>query len=260
MYMSEARPLVEVVVPVYNEEHVLAQSVRRLHAYMLAELPYRFRITVADNASTDGTLAVARALSSELAAVAVLHLPEKGRGRALRRAWLASEADVVAYMDVDLSTGLDALPDLLGPLVDERADVAIGSRLAPGAQVTRSIRREAISRAYNILLRLSLGAGFSDAQCGFKAARREVAEQLLPLVEDECWFFDTELLYQAQRQRMSIHEVPVRWVEDRDSRVRILATIREDLRGIRRLRRARREQGRQAPAADQQRTVSGQPA
>lgn len=245
-----ARPLLEVVVPVHNEERVLAASVRALHAFMLAELPYTFRITIADNASTDATFVVAQELAAQLTEVEVVHLEQKGRGRALRRAWLASEADVVAYMDVDLSTDLAALPELIEPLVLVQADVAIGSRLAPGAQVKRSLRREVISRGYNILLRASLQAGFSDAQCGFKALRREVAEQLLALVQDEEWFFDTELLHQAQRHRMAIHEVPVRWVEDPDSRVRVAATIREDLRGIARLRRARREQeAQQLPGA-----------
>lgn len=249
---SRRRPMVEVVLPVHNEEHVLAESVCALHAFMTAELPYTFRITVADNASTDGTLAVARVLAEHLPEVRVLHLEEKGRGRALRHAWLSSEADVLAYMDVDLSTDLAALPKLIEPLVLVHADVAIGSRLAPGAEVTRSIKRELISRTYNMLLRMSLQAGFSDAQCGFKAIRREVAEQLLPLVQDEAWFFDTELLHQAQRHRMSIHEVPVRWVEDPDSRVHIASTVREDLRGIRRLRGARRDQARQVQAAPQQ--------
>jgi glycosyltransferase involved in cell wall biosynthesis len=169
----------------------------------------------------------------------VLHLDRKGRGRALRAAWTRSEADVLAYMDVDLSTELSALPSLLIPLLQVRADVAIGSRLAPGAEVTRGLKRELISRSYNALLRLTLGVGFSDAQCGFKAARREVLLPLLERVEDDAWFFDTELLYLAQRSKLAIREVPVRWVEDPDSRVAILATVREDLRGIMRLRSAK---------------------
>ena len=230
-------PAVEVVVPVYNEEHVLTTSVRKLHAFMCKRLAVPFRITIADNASTDGTLAVAKDLARELPEVHALHLAEKGRGRALRTAWLASEADVVAYMDVDLSTDLQALPHLLGPLLAGTADVAIGTRLAPGAEVTRGVKREVVSRAYNILLRLLLDVSFSDAQCGFKAARRAAVTPLLERVKDDGWFFDTELLYLAQRGKLSIHEVPVRWVEDTDSRVAILHTALEDLRGIRRLRR-----------------------
>jgi glycosyltransferase involved in cell wall biosynthesis len=240
---ENAAPAVEIVIPVYNEERALEPSVRKLHRYMKREFTFPFQITIADNASVDATLEHARALAAELAEVEMLHLEQKGRGRALRAAWARSEADVVGYMDVDLSTELSALPSLLVPLLQGRADVAIGSRLASGAQVTRGIKRELISRAYNVILRARLGVGFSDAQCGFKAARREALVQLLGRVEDDSWFFDTELLYQAERCKLSIHEVPVRWVDDPDSRVDIVATAREDLRGIRRLRRAEGKQG-----------------
>jgi glycosyltransferase involved in cell wall biosynthesis len=227
---------VDVVLPVHNEQRVLAASVRTLHAHMRRELHLPFRITIADNASDDRTLVIARALQHELAEVEVIHLERKGRGRALRAAWRRSEADVLAYMDIDLSTELSALGELLGPLLDGTGDVAIGSRLAPGAQVTRGLERETISRSYNLLTRLLLGIRVSDAQCGFKAGRREVIQALLDEIEDEAWFFDTELLYRAQQRRFAIHEVPVRWVEDRDSRVAILATARDDLKGIARLR------------------------
>ncbi len=239
---------VEIVIPVYNEQHGLAAAVHTLREHMLRELSMPFAITVADNASTDRTLELARSLAASLPEIQVLHLQRKGRGRALRAAWSASEADVLAYMDVDLSTDLTALGELLLPLLEGRADLAIGSRLAPGAEVTRGIKRELISRSYNALLHTLLGTGFSDAQCGFKAGRREVIQALLQEVEDNEWFFDTELLYRAQRNRLAIHEVPVRWVDDPDSRVDILATAREDLRGIMRLRRATRERERRARA------------
>jgi len=237
---APAAVAVEVVIPVHNEEHVLAESVLTLHEHMSREFNFPFRITIADNASVDATPAIARSLASRLERVHCLRLERKGRGHALRAAWSASEADVVAYMDVDLSTDLSALGDLLVPLLEGRADMMIGSRLAPGAAVTRGLRREFISRSYNIILRASLGLGISDAQCGFKAIRRDVLAPLLELVQDDSWFFDTELLYHARRSRLAIHEVPVRWVEDTDSRVQILATMREDLQGIHRLRRARR--------------------
>jgi glycosyltransferase involved in cell wall biosynthesis len=243
-------PDVEIVIPVYNEQRILAKSVRELHDYLLRETAIPFAITIADNASTDATLELARSLSRELPEVQVLHLERKGRGRALRAAWSTSDADVVAYMDVDLSTDLSALPQLLQPLLGGRADLAIGSRLAPGAAVTRGAKRELISRSYNLLLHALLGTGFSDAQCGFKAGRREIIQTLLEEVEDDAWFFDTELLYRAQRNRLTIHEVPVRWVDDPDSRVDIVATAREDLRGVMRLRHdtRRREQHARAEA------------
>jgi glycosyltransferase involved in cell wall biosynthesis len=234
-------PAIEIVIPVYNEERELTTRVRELHGYMLRCLALPFRITVADNASTDATPELARALACELEEVQYLRLEQKGRGRALRSAWLRSDAEVVGYMDVDLSTDLSALPALLEPLLEGSADIAIGSRLLPGADVSRGIKRELISRAYNLLLHLALGTTFADAQCGFKAARREIVLPLLEQVQDEAWFFDTELLYLAQRTKLAIREVPVRWVDDPDSRVQIISTAREDLRGIRRLRRRERE-------------------
>jgi len=227
---------VEIVIPVYNEQLALDHGVRTLHAHLITTFDFSFRITIADNASTDATLDVARALAQELDAVEVLHLDRKGRGHALRCAWSRSDAAVLAYMDVDLSTDLAALDELLTPLLEGRGDLAIGSRLAPGADVTRGLRREVISRGYNILLHALLGVTFSDAQCGFKAGRSDVLRALLDDVQDDAWFFDTELLYLAQQRKLAIHEVPVRWVEDRDSRVQIIATAREDLRGVMRLR------------------------
>ena len=231
--------VLDVVIPVYNEERDLPRGVTRLHEHLTASFPYGFRITIADNASTDTTLAVAHRLASELPDVRVAHLPEKGRGRALHAAWRASSAPVVAYMDVDLSTDLAALLPLVAPLIAGQADLAIGSRLARGARVVRGLKREVLSRGYNLLLRAALGVRFSDAQCGFKAVRKEVADRLLPLVRDTGWFFDTELLVRAERARFRIHEVPVHWVDDPDSRVDILATALADVRGILRLRRDR---------------------
>ncbi len=231
-------PLVEIVIPVYNEEVALPASVARLHAFLREAMPYRWRITIADNASTDATLAVAREIASALPAVRVVHLEQKGRGRALRAVWSQSDADVVAYMDVDLSTDLRALLPLVASIVSGHSEIAIGSRLAPGSRVTRGTKREFISRSYNGILRVGLGARFSDAQCGFKAVRADVARALLPDVLDEAWFFDTELLVLAQRRGMRIHEVAVDWVDDPDSRVDIVSTAIADLRGVVRLQLA----------------------
>ncbi|WP_037573602.1 bifunctional glycosyltransferase family 2/GtrA family protein [Phaeacidiphilus oryzae] len=224
--------LVEIVVPVYNEEHVLDASVRRLHTYLKQTFPYRFRITVADNASVDGTWKAACRLADELPEVRAVHLDLKGRGRALRKVWSESDADVVSYMDVDLSTGLDAFLPLVAPLLSGHSDLAIGSRLHRGSAVVRGPKREFISRTYNLLLRTTMAARFTDAQCGFKAARTEVAKALLTGVEDEAWFFDTELLLLAERTGLRIHEVPVDWVDDPDSRVDIVRTVLDDLKGM----------------------------
>ncbi|HEY2193297.1 MAG TPA: bifunctional glycosyltransferase family 2/GtrA family protein [Actinomycetospora sp.] len=235
---DDATPVLDVVVPVYNEERDLGPCVQRLHIYLTEAFPYRFRITVADNASTDRTLAVAKALESQYDEVAVVHLDEKGRGRALRTVWTASDAPVLAYMDVDLSTDLNALLPLVAPLISGHSDLAIGSRLSRTSRVVRGAKREIISRCYNVILRGTLRARFSDAQCGFKAIRADVAERLLPLVEDTAWFFDTELLVLAERSGLRIHEVPVDWVDDPDSRVDVVATAVADLRGVARVGKA----------------------
>ncbi|MER7947265.1 bifunctional glycosyltransferase family 2/GtrA family protein [Streptomyces sp. NPDC096079] len=232
------RPVLDVVIPVYNEEKDLEPCVRRLHAHLLRTFPYGFRITVADNASTDTTSAVAAALAAEVAEVRSVRLEQKGRGRALRTVWSASDAPVLAYMDVDLSTDLNALLPLVAPLISGHSDLAIGSRLARSSRVVRGPKREFISRAYNLILRSSLAARFSDAQCGFKAIRREVAERLLPMVEDTGWFFDTEMLVLAERAGLRIHEVPVDWVDDPDSTVHIVRTATDDLKGVWRVGRA----------------------
>ncbi|GAB3581506.1 bifunctional glycosyltransferase family 2/GtrA family protein [Amycolatopsis endophytica] len=231
-------PVLDVVIPVYNEETDLEPCIRGLHAHLASTLPYRFRITVADNASTDATLPIAERLAREFAEVEVHHLDLKGRGRALNAVWSASDAPVVAYLDVDLSTDLAALAPLVAPLISGHSDVAIGSRLARGARVVRGPKREFISRCYNLILRGALAAKFSDAQCGFKAIRSDVARQLLPLVEDTGWFFDTELLVLAERAGLRIHEVPVDWVDDPDSSVDIVKTATADLKGVARMLRA----------------------
>jgi putative flippase GtrA len=225
----------EIVIPVRNEEHDLAPSVRRLYAFLRDEFPISTRITIADNGSTDGTWAQALALQAELPAVRAVRLERPGRGGALRTIWSASDADVYAYMDVDLSTDLNALFPLLAPLLSGHSDVAIGTRLARGARVVRGPRREVISRCYNLLLHATLGTGFSDAQCGFKAIRADAARELLPLTADDGWFFDTELLVLAERAGLRIHEVPVDWIDDLDSRVNVASTAMGDIRGIIRL-------------------------
>jgi len=230
---------VELVIPVHNERVVLATNVARVHAFLSEQAAFTWSIVIAENASSDGTPAIADGIAEQLTSVRVTHLVEPGRGRALRDAWLASDAAVVAYMDVDLSTDLEGFPRLVEPLLSGQTDVAIGSRLVPGATTVRGPKREFISRAYNAVLHTTLRTGFADAQCGFKALRSDVARQLLPYVVDDGWFFDTELLVLAERLGLRVREVPVTWVDDPDSRVRILPTARADLRGVVRMLRER---------------------
>jgi glycosyltransferase involved in cell wall biosynthesis len=227
---------VEVVVPVYNEEDVLPESIPALYDYLTEYFPYEWSVVIADNASTDATPSVAVELAALYPHVSVLRLEEKGRGRALKAAWSASRADIVAYMDVDLSTNLWSFLPLVAPLATGHSDVAIGSRLLKGATVTRQWRRELISRCYNLLVKAMFRNRFSDAQCGFKALKRAVAEELLPEVEDDEWFFDTELLLAAEERGYRISEVPVDWIEDLDTRVNVASTALEDVKGLLRVR------------------------
>ncbi|HEY1734030.1 MAG TPA: glycosyltransferase, partial [Acidimicrobiales bacterium] len=253
----ERPPSVEIVVPVYNEEAELEASILRLRWFLDTSFPFDATVTVADNASTDHTWEIAAGLARRVPGVRAVRLAEKGRGRALRAAWMGSDATVVAYMDVDLATGLDALLPLVAPLLSGHSDVAIGTRLARGSRVVRGPKRELISRGYNLIVRAALHNGFSDAQCGFKAVRTDVARALLPMVEDERWFFDTELLILAERHALRIHEVPVDWTDDPDSRVDIRQTAVDDLRGVWRLMRAR--PARDAPSGRSPSVVGGRP-
>ncbi|MDI7276991.1 MAG: glycosyltransferase family 2 protein [Anaerolineae bacterium] len=229
--------LVDVVIPVYNEEEALEPSIATLSAFLEANCPYRWRIVIADNASTDRTPEVGRRLAERSERVDYVRLEQKGRGRALRYAWSHSPADVLSYMDVDLSTDLSCFLPLIEPLAHGRYGVAIGSRLAPGAKVRRGLKREVISRIYNLMIRILFPRKrFSDAQCGFKAITQSAARELLPLVKDQAWFFDSELLLKAEARGYRIHEVPVKWVDDPGTSVRIAKTAWEDIKGLVRVR------------------------
>jgi glycosyltransferase involved in cell wall biosynthesis len=230
-------PLINITVPVLNEAGQLAASIGTLHRFLSEHCRFEFEIVVADNGSTDGTLSIARDLAGKCPSVRVLRLEEKGRGRALKRAWRESRAEICSYMDVDLSTDLHAFPSLVESLIGGGFDLAIGSRLLKPALTTRGIKRELISRCYNLLVKAAFRTRFSDAQCGFKAITRPAAQTLLPLVEDNGWFLDTELLVLAEKLGYRIFDLPVQWNDDPDSRVKIARTAWEDLKGIVRVRR-----------------------
>ena len=238
LFMSQ--PLVDILLPVYNEEHVLAASTAKLTAFLEEKNPpFRWRITIGDNASTDGTLACAQGLSEQDPRIHVVHLPRKGRGRMVKHAWKESPADSLTYMDIDLSTDLEDLIPLVDAIVNG-ADIAIGSRQYPGARVTRGFKREAISRGYILLLKLLLRFPFTDAQCGFKAATKAAVDELFPHIVDNEWFFDTELLHVAHVLGYRVAELPVRWIEDTDSRVKIMRTAWLDVMGVFRMIRDRK--------------------
>ncbi|GIF72109.1 glycosyltransferase [Asanoa siamensis] len=229
--------LTEIVIPIKNEARVLEASVRRLYAYLVQHFPYRFRITIAESGATDASPDIARRLEDEFDEVRYVHIDLRGRGLALREVWAASDADIVCYMDADLSIDLDGFLPLIAPLASGHSDLSIGTRHAPSSSVRRSMKRAGLSRTYNFLLRMILGVRFSDAQCGFKAGRREVVQALLPVVHDGEWFFDTELLCVAEQHSLRIHEVPIDCLDDPDSSVNVRRTVFDMLRGIVRMSR-----------------------
>lgn len=231
-FRAIARPFIDIVVPVLNEEKILQKSIMTLDEYMAKHLPYRYQITIVDNGSQGKTLEIAENLAEKHQSVRVVSLAERGRGRALKRVWQNSPADILTYMDVDLSTSLDDFLPIIQPLLAGEAGVAIGSRLAKGAKTTRGLKREFISRCYNNIIKWTSGTKFSDAQCGFKAIRRDVAAKFLPKIRDNEWFFDTELLIKTERASVPIHEQPVTWIKDTDSRVKIVKTAVDDLKGL----------------------------
>lgn len=232
---------VEVVVPVYNEEQALPESIPVLRDFLAGpEFPYEWKIIIGDNASIDATPEVSRKLEAENPGkVEYVRIERKGRGFALKQIWGASEADVSSYMDVDLSTGLAAFPALIKAVAEDGFGVAIGSRLAGGSKVTRSLKRRVLTRGYNTMIKAMFWTRFSDAQCGFKAISRKSAAEILPLIEDNSWFFDTELLILAEKMGYRVKDVPVEWIEDTDTRVKIGKTITEDVRGLIRMRLGR---------------------
>ncbi|MBG93137.1 MAG: hypothetical protein CL792_04065 [Chloroflexi bacterium] len=223
----------DLVIPCYNEAHVLENTIEEVVPFMHENFSFHWKIIIADNASTDDTFKIAKNLEKKYQnKVLAMHIPLKGRGLALRNAWLTSDSEVCGYMDVDLSTDLVDLKKLIEPFNLGIADIAYGSRLSPQSNTSRGWKREIISRSYVFLLNFFVRLKVTDAQCGFKAIRTEVARDILPLVEDNGWFFDSELLIIAQHNSMRMFEVPVTWEDDPDSRVDIFKTAMVDLKGI----------------------------
>ncbi|HUF53640.1 MAG TPA: dolichyl-phosphate beta-glucosyltransferase [Dehalococcoidia bacterium] len=230
---------VDVFIPVYNEERALPQTMPQLHGFLSGpDFPYDWKIVITDNASIDDTPAVSRKLAEEYPGqIDYVRIERKGRGYALKQVWPASDADIVSYMDVDLSTGIEAFPKLLKAIAEDGYDVATGSRLMRKSRVTRSLKRRVLTFGYNAMIKGMFWTRFSDAQCGFKAVSQEVARKVVPMIENDNWFWDTELLILAEKMGYRIKDVPVRWIEDTDTRVKIGGTIMEDVKGLIRMRR-----------------------
>ncbi len=229
------RPSVLVVIPVYNEEKALSRSISTLTTFLQNHNKFDWKILIADNNSQDATGEMGKMLASQNHFIDYLYIPRKGRGIALRSAWEQTTCDFVSYMDVDLSTSLDALIRAV-ELLSKGADIVVGNRLDKNSYVKRCLKREFVSRSYNIIIKMALGTHFHDAHCGFKTGRREVVQKILPYIEDNEWFFDTEFLFYGEKLGYKIVEIPVTWVEDLDTKAKILKDANDDLRGLYRLR------------------------
>jgi len=225
------------ILPVYNEQDCVGKNSLLLCDFLEEKIQGDWTIRIVDNASTDNTLKMAQDASRECKKITVLHLDEKGKGRAIKNAMKDLSYDVYAFLDIDMSTDMNHIPELLR-WIDEGYDVVIGSRLLPGSNTKRSFRREILSRGYNILTRLLLGLPVRDTHCGFKALTRSVVEDVVPKVEDNEFFFDTELLARANKTGYKIKEMPVSWIEDADSKVNVKRTVINYLKNLVKLRRS----------------------
>jgi len=236
----ERKPTLNIVIPVYNEEVELESHTETLIRYLQSNLTdFNWMITIADNASKDNTLKIAKRLAKTYPSVHVLHLDLKGRGRAVKKAWLETKADIHCYMDVDLSTDLKHIPALVRSLL-RGYDIAIGTRNAESSKVYgRSWLRTLTSKTYITLIRLLFFSRFSDAQCGFKAITDQAAKSLLPHIQDNAWFFDSELLIVAEKLGYRIYEEGVTWIDNPGSTVRVVKTAQGDLEGLWRLFKTR---------------------
>ena len=228
---------IDIVLPVYNESKNLEKRFVRLHDFLSKQIAQDWVITIAENGSKDNTLQISKSLQKKYKRCRVISIEEPGKGQALKNAWLTSNSDIYGYMDSDLSTDIEILPQFINKIVNENYDFVIASRLIKGSKVIgRSLKREIISRTYSKIFRTILSVNFYDAQCGFKFAKQEAILKIIDDCKDKEWFFDTEILYKAEKNNLSICEVPVTWVDDNDSSVNIVSTIINDLIGLIRLR------------------------
>lgn len=234
--------LVEFCLPIYNEEKIIEKNVLKIVNFCKEKnLPFNWRVIIVNNGSKDNSLAISQKLSADNKQIGYTTILEPGRGQALKKYWLTSNADVVAYMDADLAVSLNNIIDLINPFVNNEADLVIGSRMMPGATIKRSFIRELISQSCNILYRLIIGNNISDTQCGFKAIKTEVFKKIAPYIEDNKWFFDTEIISFTHHLGYKIKEVPVNWEEnrydERKSKVNLLKDSFIHLKNLLRLKK-----------------------
>ena len=229
---------IDLVLPVYNGENYIEKSIRKLHDWIKQNPDHEYNIVIAINASTDNTLNIAKKLESELPnEIRVMNIPQKGRGVAIRTGWENSNAEICAYMDADLSADLKHITEIIEPIIKNEAQICCGSRKMQDSSVKTTLMRGVLSWLYNLTLRTTLGLKIADSQCGFKSIRTDAAKKIIPLVESNGWFFDSELLVIAQKNGFKIKAVPVKWIDDVQTTVIVPKIVTEFLKGIKRMRK-----------------------
>lgn len=238
--MAKKRKLkLDVVLPVLNEFVDLPKNLPILHAFLSKHMAeYEWNIVIVDNGSSARAKQQSSKLAKKYTKVRSVSVHPKGRGRALKYTWMHSSADILCYMDIDLSSQLEFLPELIDSVSKKGFDIAIGSRNSPGSKVIgRKLIREISSKGYALLIRLTfLHTHIPDAQCGFKAISREIAQKIVPRIKDNAWFFDSELLICSEKRGYKIKVVPIEWHDDPNSTVKVLKTAWEDIKGLVRIR------------------------
>ncbi len=230
--------LVEICLPVKNEENILAANLQRILDFcQKADFRFSWKIVGIINGSTDKTASIFLDFKNRYPGlIDYVEFGVSGRGRVLKKYWQESGADVLSYLDIDLAVLPDQLPALIQPIIDGKADLVIGSRLLAGSNTRRSYLRETTSRFFNFLTHIFLPNKASDLQCGFKAIKADVFRKISPFVRDNYWFFDSELVILAQHFSYRLEEVPVDWAENRyrkrTSKVKVIRDIAKSLKDL----------------------------
>lgn len=212
----------DVVMPCFNESAILEKNALKLLKTLREQFGNQFALTIADNASTDSTFKIARELKEKFKEIRVVRVKRKGRGFALRKAWLSSPCSFLAYVDADLSYNPKALREMFHLL--EENDLVNCSRHLKKSQVKRFAFRAFLSCFYISLIKLLFKTQLTDFQAGMKALGKDFAKKILPSVKDNGFFFDTELLLRAENSGAKITELPCSYVDLRKSTVKVFST------------------------------------
>ena len=231
--------MINIIIPLYNEGKIIAKTIETLiHFLAQSGFPYEYVITLANNASTDNSLMVCEELTRKFRQVRILDLTGKGKGRAIRAAWTTAEAEILTFMDADLSSDLSFFRSLIDAVVVEGYDLATGNRLGKNSKIiNRRFLRSVASRLYNIFIRVLFKTSISDHQCGFKAMSKQAFFSVAPLLEDNAWFFDTELIVMARQQGLKIKPIDIMWSDNTDSKVTLGRTSYEMFRAAWKLKK-----------------------